>query len=112
MNQAFEKSCLEFKANPVTGNVTWKDATIYDKYQPNQAPDTFSCEIGALVIVICCNNLYYPNNWLLICPQIGIVRSHYLMTTNPSAENAAKLALKYVAGRLVSMYDEMQKIEI
>ena len=43
----------------------WTDCTTYRQNQKNRKPTAFETKAGNLSILITCNHIYYPNEWIL-----------------------------------------------
>lgn len=90
--EILKQSCIDFKQNPVTGNVTWEDCTSYSRGDKERVPTTFSTTIGGLKIVITCAHIDLKDKWLAKCHYLDI---HAHLKSAETANEAALFAIVY-----------------
>lgn len=105
--EILQQSCIEFKNNPVTGNVTWEDCTSYSINDKEKIPTAFSTKIGDMRIVITCGHIYAKQQWSLWCSTLYIVL--HLMKVE-TAKDAAEMAIIICKEKTEKMYKSFSEV--
>lgn len=95
-----EQSCLAFAKVLLTDGVTWKIAPTHSR---NRVPSIFESKIGDCDISIVVGHIYYPNTWIMNCPELNIKEKELQCVT---AESAAELAISHCKKKIQKMYKD------
>lgn len=94
--------------------IEWTDATSYSQGQRGRvSPNSWECRIGDIRIWISTGHIYYPSQWVIRCPAMGLdlVAITNINAANVSAaKRAALLSVCREAGKRIATYQRLIEI--
>jgi hypothetical protein len=93
-----KEGCLAFAKHMLAAGVAWKDDTTFSRDDKERIPTVFSCSIDGLRISIIAAHIYYPNQWIFNCRNLGY--DEQLLKGITDAKEAAEAAVKKCRDRV------------
>jgi hypothetical protein len=93
-----KNGCLAFAKHMLAAGVEWKDTTTYSRDDKDRIPTVFSCSIAELRINIVAGHIYYPDQWVFNCRNLGFDEIELKGITD--AQEAAEAAVKKCRDRV------------